>query len=411
VFSAPVKPANANNLPREDETMTLHKEVPVGPHGIMEIIAAVTAQHASGRLDIAAGETFGALLFNGGKLVAARIGHLTGFQAINAVASMRDARFHFDPSVAVPAVSSITPSERLVLKQFFGIETAQATAHSAPIVGREMDEATLVTSSVPSEVIAEPTVETPVIHRSRPRVRYLAVAALVVLFVGIGAAAVLLREKFRERRAGAAVVIKTEPVTAPEATQPSANERPGATEQPRATEEPRVVNDDEQRATEEPRVSNTDEPHAAEEPRIARTDEPRAAEEPRSSSTSPAATPDLTGEWNVVNTVNTTSYKSFQNLRIGFAVSINQTGKTFTARGRKVSENGRSLPANSRTPIELHGVINGDRIEATFSEQGAARKTNGKLVWKIDRAGGGLTGTFASAAAKTSGKSTATREL
>ncbi|HEX7771138.1 MAG TPA: hypothetical protein VF435_01880, partial [Pyrinomonadaceae bacterium] len=73
--------------------------------------------------------------------------------------------------------------------------------------------------------------------------------------------------------------------------------------------------------------------------------------------------------------------------------------------------NGRSLPASSRTPIQLKGFINGDKIEATFFEQGAVRKTNGRFVWKIDRAGGGLTGTFASTAAQTSGKSTARREM
>src|ERR1044072_2348908 len=87
------------------------------------------------------------------------------------------------------------------------------------------------------------------------------------------------------------------------------------------------------------------------------------------------AAQDLTGKWNVVNTVNTTSLQSFQNLQIGFAVSINQTGKTFTAKGQKVSENGRSLPAGSRTPIQLKGFIDGDRIEATFSEEGATRQS------------------------------------
>ena len=97
-------------------------------------------------------------------------------------------------------------------------------------------------------------------------------------------------------------------------------------------------------------------------------------------------------------------------MKIGFDLSIDQKGSTFTGKGRKVSENGRSLPANSRTPIELKGVINGDRIEATFYEQGSTRKTNGRFIWKIDRAGG-MRGTFASTAARTSGKSTATREL
>ena len=70
-----------------------HKEF-VDAHGFAEIIATLAANGASGRLDVVAGGTSGALLFNGGKLVDARIGHLTGFQAVNALASMRDARFH-----------------------------------------------------------------------------------------------------------------------------------------------------------------------------------------------------------------------------------------------------------------------------------------------------------------------------
>jgi hypothetical protein len=191
---------------------------------------------------------------------------------------------------------------------------------------------------------------------------------LAVLLVAVVAGAVLLREKFRERTAPASVATSTEPVSAPAAANPSVSQQP-------------------------------------------RAEEPRVAEEPRDVEQPLASTPNLTGEWTVVNTVNTTAHPSFQNLRIGFALSINQTGTTFTAKGRKVSENGRSLPANSRTPIELKGVINGDHIEATFSEQGSQRKTNGRFVWKIDPAGGGLKGTFASSAARTSGKSTATREL
>lgn len=315
-----------------------HKLEPAGPHGIMEFIATLSAKGATGRLEILAGETRGALLFRGGGLVDARIGHLTGFQAINAVAAMRDAQFHFDPSVAVPGISSITPSEKVVLKRFFGIETAASMDHAAPAV-------------------LEPAAETGVVLPP-PKVRYAAIVAFAVLAIAVAAAAVLLREKFRERAATATVATRTEPVSQPQAPpQPTVN---GA---------------------------------------------------PRSEQKPPATTPNLTGEWTVVNTVNSTAYRSFKNLQIGFTVSINQTGTTFTAKGRKVSENGRSLPASGRTPIELKGVIRGDRVEATFYEQGTTRKTNGRFVWKIDRTRGGLTGTFASTAARTSGISTATREL
>jgi hypothetical protein len=329
-----------------------HKE-PVDAYGFSEVIAMLFANGESGRLDVVAGGNEGALLFNGGKLVDARLGHLTGFQAINALASMRDAHFQFDRSAAVPAVSSITPSERLVLRQFFGIETADTHNVSAPVLVESVPAAV-----EPVEEVNEPA-EAAAIYSAAPRFRYLVLGALAVLLVAVIAGAVVLREKFRERNSPAAetsLATRTEPASAPAVATPANTEEPGVTEE------------------------------------------------------AVAATPNLTGEWSVVNTVNTTSYQSFQNLRIGFAVSINQTGTTFTARGRKVSENGRTLPANSRTPIELKGVINGDHIEATFSEQGSQRKTNGRFVWKIDRAGG-LTGTFASSAARTTGKSTATREL
>ena len=333
------------------------KEMPGGTHGILETIATLSANGETGRLDIFAGAIEGALLFKNGKLVDARVGHLTGFQAVNALASMRDARFHFDPSVAVPGFSPITSTERHVLKQFFGIETYEANDYAAaPVIAGEVDEATVIKSDVTSAPIAPP----PVPHRPRSRAPYLIAFAISVLVVALASAAVFLRSRYRELSAPEPVATNTESVSAPASPVPAPVSAP----------------------TETTVAENT---------------------------TPPAR--DLTGKWNVVNTVHTTGYRSFQNLQIGFAVSINQTGRTFTAQGQKISENGRSLPASSRTPIHLQGTIDGDKIEATFSEQGTLRKTSGRFVWKIDPASGGLTGTFASTAARTSGKSTARREL
>jgi hypothetical protein len=120
---------------------------------------------------------------------------------------------------------------------------------------------------------------------------------------------------------------------------------------------------------------------------------------------------DLTGEWKLINHVEKTAYRSFDNLELGFRLVINQNGSKFTANGEKVSENGRSLPASGRTPIQVIGSIEGDRVEATFFEEGKVRKTNGRFVWRIRRDGSGLEGTFVSSAARSSGKSAASREL
>jgi hypothetical protein len=124
-----------------------------------------------------------------------------------------------------------------------------------------------------------------------------------------------------------------------------------------------------------------------------------------------SVTPDLTGNWNVTNTIEQTAYQPYKNMQVGFELAINQTGNEFTGTGQKVSENGQSLPGTSRTPIVVRGSIEGDKVKATFSETGATRKTSGRFVWRIDRAKGGLTGTFASSAARSRGRSAATKRF
>jgi hypothetical protein len=317
--------------------------------GILELIRTIMSSSESGRLQISAGSTEGAFFFKQGKLVDARVGDLTGFQAVNAATSMRDASFSFDPAVAPPLTSSITPNERIVLKQFFGIESIEPRE----LRSDEQDEVTLVGSNVPTAQVVVPVAQVPVAELPFPvaytppeRLSYrtgLLVAVLLVL-VALGSFAIVY--KFRERSVppqSAAVTVESPPV-------------------------PEPIKQEDQIAS---------------------------------------APQDLSGKWNLVNTVQKTSYRSFQNLEIGFDLAIDQHGNGFTGKGVKVSENGRSLPANSRTPIQVKGLIDGDRIEATFFEEGAVRKTNGRFVWRIDRASGRLTGTFVTTAARTSGKSAA----
>jgi hypothetical protein len=307
-----------------DTRKTLHNG------GILDVIKILSTNRESGKLEISAGKTGGAFFFKNGQLVDARVGDLTGFRAVNAVASMRDVRFTFDPSIYPPAVSSITPNERVVLKQFFGIETIDASTYE--------DEVTIETQRLPLPVIPEPVPDT----RPSRSLLYRGGLVLAMLFILIAVAAVALRNKYREReRAIAPAVATTQPVV----------------------DEPTVS---------QPTVS---------QPRVA---QPAVAQ--------PVVARDLTGKWNVVNSVQKTSYRSFQNMNIGFELTINQSGKSFTGAGQKVSENGH-------------------RVEATFFERGTLRKTNGRFVWRIDQASGGLNGTFVTTAAGSSGKSAARREL
>src|SRR5688572_1395301 len=98
--------------------------------GILDVIKSITANGESGRLEISSpgthgSGTHGVLLFTEGKLVDARLESLSGFQAVNAAVSLRDVEFSFDHVVPAPHAVSITPSERVVLKRFFGIEAAE----------------------------------------------------------------------------------------------------------------------------------------------------------------------------------------------------------------------------------------------------------------------------------------------
>ena len=431
--------------------------------GVLRVIQSIASNRESGELEIISSRTLGTLRFSKGKLVDATLGMLSGFQAINAAISLRDVQLRFKPLTSAPRPGSIAPNERRLLQSFFGIEAADETD---PVVGppidwnanphqvvplSEVDEVdpsdlqdtpTIEVKPVLPEVeeaLAEPAVvrneipadsiiqsETrfvkgestpkmlthaeleninaqefllPQSHRA-PRgraefLRRMPIVAVVLLLV-IAAAAITLIPKLREHRESASV--------------------PSTASEQRTTDSQAITPDSNQAS-----APNTRQP-AEPTPSKSQTT-PGAPQQNEASQTSPplvaanrrAAFPkhgvqDLTGEWHVINTVDQTTYRSFQDMQIGFRLKIEQNGKDFTATGEKVSENGQPLPARSRTPIRVTGSIDGDNVVATFVEDGRARRTNGRFAWRLQDENAGLTGTFVTGAAKSSGKSAATRE-
>lgn len=88
------------------------------------VVAAVTAERQSGRLQITGPGTRGAFFFKSGKLVDAHMGPFSGFPAVNLAVSITAATFHFDSSIQPPANPTVIPlQERLLLRERFGIET------------------------------------------------------------------------------------------------------------------------------------------------------------------------------------------------------------------------------------------------------------------------------------------------
>jgi len=134
-----------------------------------------------------------------------------------------------------------------------------------------------------------------------------------------------------------------------------------------------------------------------------------AATPNRGAETAPSRTPNLSGEWILVNTIEQTSYPAFRNLRIGYHLRITQTGTEFQGEGEKYLENGLEMNPSQRTPIHVNGQVSSDRVSATFVEEGLRRTTTGSFDWSLMRYANELHGTFVSSAAKSSGSSVVTR--
>ena len=392
---------------------------------LLDVIRMLSSKGESGRLQIKVGPTRGVFFFKKGKLVDARMGSLTGLPAVNAAVSMQEPAFSFDPSIPPPSSSFIALNERIVLKQLFGIETAHAEAgkDEKSVNG---DELTLTGSTeLPLCDATDPewSATHPQNHAHKPARE---------------------KERTEERLEGAADLAQRK--TTLEA-QPLAVEIPGRIEARKSLEEkegqsiaPQETFAQTNRLTEtqplplsnrrilyvamflvligagtvafvlalHERVMNTQRStiaSKASESSLAIPTEASNQIEQKSSETR-----NLTGQWKVINVVEKTSYRSFTNVEIGFRLFINQTGREFTAKGEKVSENGQILPATARTPIHLSGSIDGDRVEAVFTEEGVRRKTSGRFVWRIENAYE-LAGTFVSSAARSRGTSAVTKEL
>jgi len=344
--------------------------------GILDVIKSITSNRESGRLEIDASGTPGTFLFSEGKLVHASLGTLKGFPAVNAAVALRDAHVIFDHVAPASHVSNITPSERVVLKRFFGIEAADMEEPKNTI---EPDWNPAPEPVVPlTEVEETPTVAIAAPVRSRSFAFFsrpvMAVSLAVLLALAAGAIALRSRMKAPQQVASVATVVQPEPSSVPEA-QPEV--KPVAA--------PPVTVSQQQ-------------------------DTPAVAMTRRESAERDATVQDLTGEWRVINTVQKTGFKPYDKMQVGFRLRINQHGKQFTAKGEKFSENGQTLPAASRTPIQLTGSIDGDKVVATFVEDGRMRRTNGRFVWRVQNGGDGLAGTFTTNAANSSGKSAVTKQ-
>jgi hypothetical protein len=122
---------------------------------LLDVIALLGSRKESGRLRISDGTIRGAFFFNNGKLVAAHMGPLGGFQAVNLAISVDRPQLSFNPSVQSPSQSNFKlENERILLKERYGIDTGDAVPARKQAVTNS-DEA----PAMPIETAASPAGE------------------------------------------------------------------------------------------------------------------------------------------------------------------------------------------------------------------------------------------------------------
>jgi len=119
--------------------------------------------------------------------------------------------------------------------------------------------------------------------------------------------------------------------------------------------------------------------------------------------------PTLAGEWNLLVTIEESSYRPFQNLRVGYRLFVSQHGDEITGEAEKTSENTQSIPSSARSAMHLRGSISGKHVYATFILEGSLRKTTGQFEWSLSDDGNALQGRFVSTGAESRGSAFATR--
>ncbi len=120
-----------------------------------------------------------------------------------------------------------------------------------------------------------------------------------------------------------------------------------------------------------------------------------------------AAATDLSGWWELTNTIQSTNYSAYQGLRLGYRVQLEQDGDRITGRGQKWAEDGRPVSAGARSPIVVTGRIDGRKVTLQYTERGARRATTGSFSFTLSGDGDALRGSFSSTAAAASGGSVA----
>lgn len=116
----------------------------------------------------------------------------------------------------------------------------------------------------------------------------------------------------------------------------------------------------------------------------------------------------VTGTWTLTTRVDSAAAGSLRNLTRGYRVRLEQRDNRVVGTGYQVSENGKLLPDAARSPVQVDGTIDGNRISITVASGSAGSGAGQLLLYLADD--GSMRGRFTGERGGMSGQSQATRE-
>jgi len=131
-------------------------------------------------------------------------------------------------------------------------------------------------------------------------------------------------------------------------------------------------------------------------------DAPPTAPGAPSAPDAPGPSTDVSGLWTLDTRIESSSYRDYEGLQLGYHLELQQDGSRVSGTGVKTVENGRRLGSAAQTPILIQGTISGERLTLTFIERGLLRTTDGKMILDVND-DGVLRGRFSSTAAQSVG--------
>jgi hypothetical protein len=116
----------------------------------------------------------------------------------------------------------------------------------------------------------------------------------------------------------------------------------------------------------------------------------------------PGSKKNYSGEWSMTSEIEHAQLTTYVGMKIEWVLHLTQSGNGLQGTAEKIAVNAEKIDFNSRTTLNLHGTLEGNKFTMNFIENGSQRETNGTFIGEFSNKE--FTGTFSSTASDSKGK-------